>query len=153
MREFALAATLALAAGPALAAADTPKAAVDAFFEGFAKGDLKGVAALHTASPVIIDELAPHAWQGPKAFATWGSDLAKHDKAKGITDGTLTAGAPTREESDGTHAYVVVPTEYAFKMKGVAMHEAATMAFALVHGKDGWKISGWSFAGPTPAKK
>lgn len=153
MRRHLLAAMLSLAAAPALAATDTPKATVDAFFAGFAKGDLAAVGALHTANPVIIDELPPHAWHGPKAFATWAADLESFDKSRGVTEGVLATSAPTREESDGRHAYVVVPVDFAFKLKGTPVHEAASMAFALTHDKTGWKISGWSFAGAAATKK
>jgi hypothetical protein len=34
-------------------------------------------------------------------------------------------GTPTRELVTGNHAYVIVPSVYSFKLKGVAMSETA----------------------------
>ena len=72
-------------------------------------------------------------------------------KAKGITDPAVTVGAPTRELVSGNSAYVIVPSVYTFKQKGVAMREAAQMTFALVKTAAGWKIAAWTWTGPDPA--
>ena len=71
-------------------------------------------------------------------------------KAKGITEPGVSIGAPTRELVTGDHAYVIVPSVYTFKQKGVAMREAAQMTFALVKTAGGWKIASWTWTGPDP---
>jgi hypothetical protein len=62
----------------------------------------------------------------------------------------VTIGAPTREETSGDGAYVVVPAVYAFKERGVAMREPAQMTFVLKKGPGGWLIHGWTWTGPKP---
>jgi hypothetical protein len=53
--------------------------AVDATLRAFGKaidaGDMPAAKALHVAAPTILDEAAPYAWSGPKAFDTWLADL------------------------------------------------------------------------------
>ena len=141
----------ATAAGAANAQLQAP---INQFLDSFNKGDVKNAAAAHLASVSIIDEVPPHVWQGPKAFATWVDDLTKNDKAAGITEEKVTLGAVTREVVSGDTAYVVVAATYSFKQKGVAMTEPAQMTFALKKAGDAWKISGWTWTGPdpTPAK-
>lgn len=130
---------------------DEITAPVKQFIDAFNKGDVPAAAANNTEKGlVIIDEVAPYLWQGHDAFKTWLDDLAKHDKARGVTDGKVTLSAATRVEVDGDRAYVVVPSAYTFKQKGVAMKEAAQMTFALKKAPAGWRINGWTFTGPTP---
>jgi ketosteroid isomerase-like protein len=148
-----------------LAAASTGSAAMAAnaqlaapvrqFIDAFNKGDAKAAGATHLASGVsIIDEVPPYIWQGPKAFGAWAADLAKSDKAAGISDEMVTLGAVTREVVSPQTAYVIVAATYSFKQKGVAMHEPAQMTFALKKSGAAWKIAGWTWTGPdpTPAK-
>jgi ketosteroid isomerase-like protein len=139
-------------------AAHANDAAVEATIRQFAiafnKGDLKTAKALHIAAPTIIDEVAPHYWSGPKAFDSWGADLAKSDAAQGVTGGQVLIGVPTREVVSGDHAYVVTPTTYTFKQKGMTMREIAQMTLVMNKEASGWKIASWTWTGPdaTPVK-
>jgi hypothetical protein len=114
------------------------------FGDAFNKGDLKAAKALHVAKPVIIDEVGPHLWTGPKAFAGWLADLAKSDAADGKTDGQVALSAPTREVVSSDSAYVVVPSTYSFKQKGKTWRETAQMTFVLTKVSSGWKIAAWT---------
>ena len=97
-------------------------------------------------------------WRGPKAFQSWAADLDSDAKARGITNQMVTISAPTRNETHGDHAYVVVPSVYSFEEKGVAMREEAQMTVVLKKGAGGWLIHGLTWTGPraqkvaTPAK-
>jgi ketosteroid isomerase-like protein len=141
-------------ASTAAAANAQLEAPIHQFIDDFNKGDAKGAAATHLPSVSIIDEVPPHIWQGTKAFATWAADLAKNDKAGGITDENVALGAVKREVVSGATAYVVIEATYGFKQKGVAMREPAQMTFAMKKAAKGWKIAGWTWTGPdpTPAK-
>jgi hypothetical protein len=127
-------------------------APIQKFIDSFNKGDMAGAAATHAAEAdlVIIDEVSPYLWRGPRAFQTWSTALADDSKKRGITDESVTLSAPTRTETTGDQAYVVVPAVYAFKQGGVAMREAAQMTFALRKGPAGWLIHGWTWTGPRP---
>lgn len=136
-----------------VSAAHANDAAVDAtikaFGEAFNKGDMKAAKALHTTSPVIIDEVPPHFWSGAKAFDSWGADLGKSEAAEGRSGGQVTMGTPNREVISGNHAYVIVPTTYTFQQKGQTMREAAQMTLSLDKDAAGaWKIASWTWTGP-----
>jgi len=137
--------------GGAVAADAQLMAPVHQFIDSFNKGDAKGAEAAHTASVAIIDEVAPHIWQGPGAFKAWAASLDKDAKARGITDQVVTVSDATREEVEGDRAYLVVPAVYDFKQKGTAMREQAQMTYSLQKAASGWKITGWAWTGPKPS--
>lgn len=140
----------------AAASAATPDAQLTApiekFVDSFNKGDMAAAAATHAAAAdlAIIDEVSPYLWRGPQAFQAWSADLDSDAKKRGITDQIVTISAPTRKETNGDHAYVVVPAVYTYKEGGVAMREPAQFTFALKKGAAGWLIHGWTWTGPKP---
>lgn len=155
--SWLVAAMLGLAAAGAPAAARDPavEAPITAFVDAFNKGDTATAKAQMAAGGVvIIDELPPYRWGGPKAFDSWVADYGKDAAANGITDPAVHIGTPTRTLIAGNHAYVIVPSVYTFKLKGVAMSETAQMTFTLDRGTAGWKIVAWTWTGPdaTPVK-
>lgn len=129
-------------------------APIEKFLAAFNKGDVAGAAATHAteADLVIVDEVAPYIWRGPQAFQGWIGDLDRDSKARGISDQHVKISAPTRLESDGSTAYVIVSSTYTFKEKGVAMREAAQMTFVVKKGANGWMIHGWTWTGPKAQK-
>ena len=143
-----------LAPGAAFAADPAVMAPITQFMAAFNKGDMKTAEATHTADVVILDEPPPFVWKGPGAFQAWLGDLDRDGKVLGQTEQSVTLSAPVREEIIGDNAYVIVPATYAFKVKGVAMHEPSRMTFALKKTAAGWKISAWTWTGPraTPVK-
>ena len=155
MRDLTVGIVVCLLMGAA-AGAQTPDpqliAPIQKFLDSFNKGDIAGAAATHAAEAdlVILDEVPPFLWRGARAFQQWSTDLDNDAKKKGITDQMVKIGAPTRTETSGDQAYVVVPAVYTFKERGVAMRESAQMTFALRKGSSGWLIHGWTWTGPKP---
>jgi hypothetical protein len=129
-------------------------APINTFMDSFNKGDSAGAAATHAAVAdlVIMDEVPPYVWHGAQAFKTWAADLERDETKRAITDQKVTLGAVTRIETDGTSAYVVVPSVYSFKQQGVAMRESAQMTFVLKKSAAGWQIYGWTWTGPKAQK-
>ena len=123
-------------------------ATIHQFGDAFSKGDVKAVKALHIARPVIIDEVGPHLWVGPKAFDGWLADLGKSEATEGKTDSQLVLSAPSREVVSGDRAYVIVPSTYTFKQKGKTWRETAQMTFVLTKVAADWKIAAWTWTGP-----
>jgi len=154
MRTLTLAAVVWLAVGaPASAQSDAElMAPIQKFITSFNKGDAAGAAATHAsgADLVIIDEVSPYVWRGPKAFHSWAADLESDAKKNGITEPMVTIKAATRTEKNGDQAYVVVPAVYTFKQGGKAMREAAQMTVVLKKEATGWLIHGWTWTGPKP---
>jgi hypothetical protein len=134
------------------AATDTPIAAINQFLDSFNKGDVATAAAAHTDAPVIIDEFAPHLWSGTGALTNWMKDYDTDAKARKITDPAVALGAPDVDKSDGSTAYVVLPSIYTFKQDNIAMRQPAHMAFALTKTNGGWRIAAWTWAGTVPVK-
>ena len=62
---------------PAFAAGadDALLAPIHQFIDGVNKGDMKAAAAAHVAAPAILDEVAPHNWQGEGAVDKWAASF------------------------------------------------------------------------------
>jgi hypothetical protein len=127
-------------------------APIKKFMETFNKGDMAGAAATHAAGAdlTIVDEVPPYLWRGADAFKAWSADLDSDAKKQGMTEPMVSVSAPTRVETSGDRAYVVVPAVFTFKLRGVAMQEAAQMTFVLEKGPGGYLIHGWTWTGPKP---
>lgn len=152
MRVLIVAAMAILAAAPALARDPAIETPISTFVDSFNKGDnATAKAQMAPGGAVIIDEVPPYRWAGPKGFDQWVADYGRDAAANGITEPRVDIGAPTRELVNGNHAYVIVPSVYRFKAKGVAMTESAQMTFVLDRLATGWKIVSWTWTGPDPS--
>ena len=139
-----------LAACATVLSAQTPGAAVVAavhqFVDGFNKGDMKIMAASCAEQASILDEFPPHEWHGAGACAKWAADYDADAKKNGITDGVVTISVPTHVDVTGDRAYVVVPANYSFKIKGRAVSEiGSVITLALQKSAGGWRITGWAW--------
>jgi hypothetical protein len=113
----------------------------------FNKGDVKTAVAACADQASIIDEFPPYEWHGAGACAQWAADFDADAKKRDITPGAVTLGKTRHLDVTGDRAYVVVPTEYAFKEKGKAVKEKnATLSVALQKGAAGWRIVAWTWA-------
>jgi ketosteroid isomerase-like protein len=126
-------------------------APIKTFMDAFNKGDMAGAAATHAPDVVIVDEVPPFFWRGPKAFAEWGAALDADAKKIGMTEPKVTIGAASRTEVSGDQAYVIVPATFTFKLKGAPMSEAAQMTVIVKKGASGWLIHSWTWTGPRPS--
>lgn len=153
-KPLVLIGTLALLAISASGSAATPDAplvaTVQAFVDGFNKGDMKAAAAALSSDVVIIDDVPPHVWSGPGAFEAWSKTLNAASQAEGDTDETVTLGKPTRALAQSDHGYVVLPATYAYKQKGVQVREPAQIVCSLHKAANGWLITGWAWVGTKP---
>ena len=148
LTSFAFALLVAMTAPPTVsnAQADVLKPAKE-FIDTFNKGDTKGAVAACADAVAIVDEFAPFVWHGAGACATWMKDYDADAARRGISDGVVTLGTPLHVDVDGVRAYVVIPSTYAFKLKGKALKETGSLfTFAMWKGPKGWRIVGWSWA-------
>jgi hypothetical protein len=142
-----LAACTLLISSPALAQQEEVMAAVNRFVEGYNKSDAKVLVSSCAEQTSIIDEFPPHEWHGAGACLTWMKDYDIDAKKNGITDGVVTLGKPSHVDVTSDRAYVVIPSNYAYKLKGAPMREdGSAFTFALLKGATGWRIIGWSWA-------
>jgi ketosteroid isomerase-like protein len=122
-------------------------AAVNRFVDGYNKSDAKLLAGACAEQTSIIDEFPPHEWHGAGACLAWMKDYDIDAKKNGITDGVVTLGKASHVDVTGDRAYVVIPSNYTYKQKGVPMKEVGSaFTFALRKGASGWGIIGWSWS-------
>ncbi len=134
---------------PAVAQQEEVLTVVNRFVDGFNKSDAKAVAASCAEQTSIIDEFPPHEWHGAGACLKWMTDFAAFAKKNDITPGPVTLGKPSHVDVTGDLAYVVIPSNYTFKQKGVAKREdAAAFTFVVHKDKGEWRLIGWSWATP-----
>jgi len=149
MKKVWLAWVVALSAlsSPVLAQQADVMTAVNRFVDGYNKSDTKVLTASCADQTSIIDEFPPHEWHGVGACLRWMKDYDIDAKKNGITDGAVVLGKPSHVDVTGNRAYVVIPSNYTYKQKGVLMKEVGSaFAFALQKGAAGWRIVGWSWA-------
>jgi hypothetical protein len=120
---------------------------VHEFIDGLNRNDEKAALAACAPETSIIDDFAPHVWNGPQACNRWASDFDADSSAQGVTDGIVTLLAPHRVDITADRAYVVVRANYAYKLKGKPIHEnGSTFTVALQKGKEGWRITAWAWS-------
>ena len=125
--------------------------AVTTFLDKFNAGDIDAFFAAHRDGAVIVDEFPPFVWGGSGSAQRWASDYGTDAEAKGISGGRMDYGKPIQANSDGSTAYIVLPTTYRFQQNGVKMAAPGSMTFVMTHVTDAWKISSWTYSGATPA--
>ena len=151
LSSLLLAVAICVAAPVAFARDAAVEAPIRAMMDGFNKGDIAAVKALHVAAPTIVDNVPPFSWSGAGAFDQWIDDLGKWETARGISAGKVTFAPVVDEVVRGDRAYVVTRSIYVYKQKGRTVREDGYTAFVLVKADGAWKVESWSWA--TPAGK
>jgi ketosteroid isomerase-like protein len=146
----AAAASFAFATSAMAGPAEEAAAAVTTWVDKFNAGDTNAFKAAHAPNAVIIDEFGPYLWSGPNAPQQWLDDYGKDAATHGITGGRLDYAAPTRAQSNGNMAYVVLPTIYRFQQAGKMKSAAGNMTFVMTKAGHDWKIASWTYSAPEP---
>ena len=134
-------------AGPA----EDATAAVTGVLDRFNGGDIDAFFAAHQADAIIVDEFAPYVWTGTGTAQRWAGDYMADAGARGISGGRVDYEAPIQASSDGTTAYIVLPTTYRFMQRGARMAGRGSMTFVMRRDGASWKIASWTYSGATPA--
>lgn len=156
MRKSALIATafgsMLFVAPPASAGpAEDATGFITKVIDQFNAGDVKAWLAAQQDDTLIVDEFAPHTWSGAGSPQRWLDAYAKDSQANGVSGARVDYGKPLQATSDGTTAYVVLPTRYRFVQKGTKMAEPSSMTFVMKHDATGWKIASWTYSAAGPA--
>src|SRR5690349_12261909 len=69
-------------------------AIVKQFSNDFSANRMKDGVSLCTDHAVIIDDFAPHMWQGANACSDWWNAFLADNEKNGITDGSVRLGEP-----------------------------------------------------------
>lgn len=124
--------------------------AVTGLLDKFNEGDLNAFFAGHRDGALIVDEFAPYVWGGSGSAQRWAGDYMKDAEARGISGGRVDYGAAVQASSDGTSAYIVLPTTYRFVQKDKKMAGKGSMTFVMTRVGTDWKIASWTYSGATP---
>ncbi|HEY5713633.1 MAG TPA: nuclear transport factor 2 family protein [Allosphingosinicella sp.] len=133
-------------AGPAEDATVT----ITSVLDRFNAGDFDAFFQAHRDGAVIVDEFAPYLWTGAGSAQRWAADYGRDAAARGISGGRIDYGAAIQANSDGTSAYVVLPTTYRFVQRGTRMAGQGSMTFLMARDGTSWKIASWTYSGATP---
>jgi ketosteroid isomerase-like protein len=135
-----------LSAAPASEDRADVVATIHQFGDAFNRGDGKAAMALCSEHAVIIDEFPPYLWSGT-GCAKWMDDYDANAKKNRITDGHVVLGAASHVDFTGNLAYVVMPIDYTFRMKGKPQREIGSLlTIVLEKSATGWQITGWSYS-------
>ena len=153
MRQFViLAAMMCAPAAPALAGpAEDATKAVTSVLDKFNGGDVAAFAAAHRDGAIIVDEFAPYSWAGAGSVKAWLDAYAADATKRGISGGRVDYGAPLQANSNGSAAYIVLPTTYSFEQNGKKMAGKGSMTFVMAKAGADWKIASWTYSGATPS--
>jgi hypothetical protein len=153
MRMIAIlvASSLVFAAPAQAGPAEDATAVLTSTLDRFNAGDIAAFLQAHQDSAAIVDEFAPYAWSGSGSAQRWVGDYARDAEARGISGGRVDYSAPVQANSDGTNAYIVLPTVYRFVQRGTRMAGRGSMTFVMTRDGTNWKIASWTYSGATPA--
>jgi len=136
-----------LASGVASASDRTDAmAVVHKWVDAFNKGDGKTGSSFCVDGALIIDDFAPHVWQGSGACASWYKDYEAFAAKAQITDASVALGKARHFDVDSGYAYLVVPTTLTYTKVGKQITDKAIVTMALKKGSSGWQITGWAWA-------
>ncbi len=119
-------------------------ATVRQFVNSFNRGDKKTAATACADKTYIIDEFPPHEWHGAGACLEWMNAYDANARKTGVTNGKVTLGPVRHIDITGGRAYVVVPANYFYRLKGKPVREIGSMFnVVLQKGATGWRIVAW----------
>jgi ketosteroid isomerase-like protein len=121
-------------------------AVVHKWADAFNKGDGKTGASYCAADALIIDDFAPHVWQGSGACASWYKDYEAFAAKAEITAASVVIGKTRHLDIDSGYAYLVIPTTLTFTKAGKPVTDHAMVTMSLRKGSSGWQITGWAWA-------
>jgi ketosteroid isomerase-like protein len=149
----AIALALSLAAGGAVAqlsaGSEPVLATITRMTDAVNKGDAPTAFAAFTASPTIVEDLAPYRWTGPGTPQAWLEGMGANAQAHGITTINMRLAPPTRIEVANDRAYAIVPGTLSYVLKDGHAEQADGLITALLQrtGSD-WKIDTLIWSGP-----
>lgn len=121
-------------------------AVVHKWVDSFNKGDGQAVPSYCADGAVIIDDFAPHVWQGSSTCANWYKDYEAFAAKMQITGPSVALGKIRHFDIDSGYAYLVVPTTITYTKAGNPATDKAVVTMSLKKGSAGWQITGWAWA-------
>jgi hypothetical protein len=141
-----VAAAFTLSAHAVSAAPPAVLAPIAAFVRTSNAGDRAEFLKLFTPDATVVDNFAPYRFTPPNGPAKWYDGFNADAAASGSTDGVISTRAPKYVRVTGDRAWIVMPTDYRYKLKGTPELETGSLVFteSRVHGT--WLITSMSWA-------
>lgn len=95
---------------------------------------------------LVLDDFAPHVWQGPGACTNWYRDYEAFVAKWQVTAASVALGKFRHVDIESGHAYLVVPVTLTYKKVGKPKMEKGIVTMSLKKGDSGWQITGWAWA-------
>ncbi len=148
MQKLAAVIVLAVFACGAANASDKTDAmaVVHKWVDAFNKGDGKAGSSYCADGAIIIDDIAPHVWQGSGACASWYKAYEAFAAKAQITAASVALGKGRHLDVDSGYAYLVAPTTLSYTKDGNSVTDKAVVTMTLKKGTSGWQITGWAWA-------
>jgi ketosteroid isomerase-like protein len=148
MQKLAAVISVAVFACGAATASDKTDAmaVVHKWVDAFNKGDAKTGASYCADDAVIIDDIAPHIWQGSAACASWYKAYEGFAAKTQMTAASVVLGKARHLDVDSGYAYLVAPTTLSYTKDGKPVTDKAIVTMSLKKGGSGWQITGWAWA-------
>ena len=143
---IALALTVLVAGSAAASEKEDVMQVVHKWVDSFNKRDTQMALATCADETSIIDDIPPYEWHGTGACSKWISDWEVNAKKNEISDAIVILGKLRYFEITGDRAYVVVPADLTYKVKGKRdKAPGGRVTLILQRGGAGWRIIGWSW--------
>jgi ketosteroid isomerase-like protein len=148
MKQLAAVITLAVFALGVASASDKTDAmvVVHKWVDAFNKGDGKTGSSFCADGALIIDDFAPHVWQGSRACASWYKGYEAWAAKAQVTAPSVALGKPRHLDIDSGYAYLVTPTTLTYSKAGKPVTDKGMVTMSLKKGTSGWQITGWAWA-------
>jgi ketosteroid isomerase-like protein len=121
-------------------------AVVHKWEDAFNKGDAKSAASYCADDASIIDDFAPHVWQGSGTCANWYKDYEAFAAKAQISAVSVTLGKARHFDVEAGYAYLVVPATLTMTKAGASETDKAVVTMSLKKAAAGWQITGWAWA-------
>lgn len=114
-------------------------AVVHKWVDSFNKVDGKTGASYCADGALIIDDFAPHVWQGSGACASWYKDYEAFTANERVTAASVALGKTRHFDIDSGYAYLVVPTTLKYTKAGKPVMERGIVTMSLKRAVPGGK--------------
>ena len=112
-------------------------AVVHKWVDAFNQGDGKTGASYCADGALVIDDFAPHVWQGPGACASWYKDYSAFAEKAQITGASVALGKTRHLDVDAGYAYLVTPATLTYTKAGKPVTDRSIVTMSLKKGDSG----------------
>ena len=116
-------------------------APVRLFVDGFNRADIELAERACAGEMVVIDDIPPFEWQGPRSATRWFRDMTAFGDSFGMSEPSVELRTPRQVIVDGSRAYVVVPIHVQWLEGGRRPTREGWMTLALTQEAVDWRIS------------